>query len=80
MTKPAISVGVHEAKTRLSELLRAVAGGQEVEIRRSGRPIARIVPLARAPARSLGVDAGRFTVPADFNAPLPPDVETQFYG
>jgi prevent-host-death family protein len=80
MTKPAITVGVHEAKTRLSELLRAVAAGQEVEIRRSGRPIARIVPLARGEARSLGLDAGRFTVPEGFNDPLPADVEAQFYG
>jgi prevent-host-death family protein len=80
MTKPAIQVGVHEAKTRLSELLRAVAGGQEVEILRSGRPVARIVPLARGPVRSLGLDAGRFTVPENFNDPLPADVEAQFYG
>ncbi len=37
MTKPAaIRVGVHEAKTRLSELLRLVDSGQEVEIARGG--------------------------------------------
>jgi prevent-host-death family protein len=74
-----IRVGVHEAKTRLSELLRAVAGGQEVEILRSGRPIARIVPLARQENRVLGLDGGRFTVPDDFNEPLPPEVEAGFY-
>lgn len=42
-------VGVHEAKTHLSELLRSVESGQEVIVTRGGRPIARLVP-AGAPA------------------------------
>jgi prevent-host-death family protein len=40
-----IRVGVHEAKTRLSELLRLVDGGQEIEIARGGEPVARLVPF-----------------------------------
>lgn len=79
MTKPGLRVGVHEAKTRLSELLRAVAGGQEVEILRGGQPVARLVPVARSSARSLGMDAGRFSVPEDFDAPLPAEIEDSFY-
>lgn len=78
MTKPAIQVGVHEAKTHLSELLRAVAGGQEVDILRSGKPIAKIIPFAPRSTRTLGADQGRFTVPEDFNQPLP-EVEGDFY-
>jgi prevent-host-death family protein len=78
MTKPAIQVGVHEAKTRLSELLRAVAGGQEVDILRSGEPIAKIIPFAPRRARTLGIDEGRFTVPPNFDHPLP-EVEDDFY-
>lgn len=34
------SVGVHEAKTRLSELLHEVEAGGEVTITRHGRPVA----------------------------------------
>ncbi len=79
MTKPAIQVGVHEAKTRLSELLRAVAGGQEVDILRSGEPVAKIVPFAPRNLRAVGFDEGRFTVPDDFDAPLPAEVEDSFY-
>jgi len=41
-------VGVHEAKTRLSELLRAVEGGEEVVVTRAGVAVARIVPVAAA--------------------------------
>ncbi|MGH4022850.1 MAG: type II toxin-antitoxin system Phd/YefM family antitoxin [Pseudonocardiaceae bacterium] len=35
-------MGVHEAKTTLSELLRRVAAGEEVTITRSDKPVARI--------------------------------------
>ena len=32
------------------------------------------------PARRLGTLAGQFTVPADFDAPLPPEVQRYFEG
>jgi prevent-host-death family protein len=74
----ATRVNVHEAKTHLSRLLRRVASGEEIVIMRGGEPVARLVPLERRPHRSLGRDRGRFTVPEDFDAPLPPDVLTDF--
>lgn len=73
-----MSVGVHEAKSRLSELLRAVATGQEVEICRNGRPVARIVPVTVHGSRTFGYDIGRFEVPDDFDAPLADDVLADF--
>ena len=76
MTK---SVGVHEAKTHLSELLRLVAAGGEVEIVRNREPVARLVPVARGASREFGVDEGVFTVPDDFDAPLPDDFLVEFY-
>lgn len=79
MTKSAaLRVGVHEAKTRLSELLRLVDGGQEIEISRGGEPIARIVPIREPRKRRLGLDQGGFSVPDDFDAPLPDDVLATF--
>lgn len=47
-----ITVNVHEAKTRLSELLEKVEQGEEVVIARAGKPVARLqsyVKVARAP-------------------------------
>jgi prevent-host-death family protein len=79
MTKSARQVGVHEAKTHLSELLRVVAGGQEVDILRNGRPVAKIIPFASRERRAIGIDAGRFVVPDDFDSPLPAEVEAAFY-
>ena len=75
-----VEVGVHEAKTTLSELLRLVAAGEEVTITRSGEPIARLVPFAPRSARTLGLDAGLYEVPEDFDAPLPPELLAAFQG
>lgn len=73
-------VGVHEAKTNLSKLLRRVAAGEEIIILRSGQPIARLTPLTPIAGRALGVDAGVYTVPEDFDAPLSEDVLASFEG
>ena len=74
-------VNVHEAKTHLSRLLEEVEAGQEVVIARAGRPVARLTALqpARSPRR-LGALAGRYTVPEDWDAPLPADVIARFAG
>jgi len=79
MTKSAsIQVGVHAAKTRLSELLRLVDAGTEVEIVRNGEPVARLVRTARREPRVFGQDRGRFDVPDDFNEPLPDAILDEF--
>ncbi len=44
-------VGVHEAKTHLSQLLRGVEAGEEVFVTRGGRAVAKLVPVAHAPSR-----------------------------
>ncbi len=73
-------VGVHEAKTNLSKLLRRVAAGEEIIIMRSGQPIAKLTPLAPIEGRALGVDAGVYMVPEDFDAALPDEVLASFEG
>lgn len=72
-----MEVGVHEAKTHLSRLLRQVALGQEIEIRNGGRVVARLVP-ARQQRRELGLDRGVFEVPDDFDEPLPEELVSSF--
>ena len=74
-----MDVGVHEAKTHFSRLLRQVAMGEEITIRSGGRAVARLVPVPPGPRREFGRDRGRFTVPEDFNAPLPDEVLLAFY-
>ena len=46
-------VSLYEAKTHLSELVERAAEGQEIIIAKSGKPKARLVPLAPREARRL---------------------------
>ncbi len=71
-------VGVHEAKTTLSRLLRRVAAGEEIVITRGREPVARLVPVGEQPSRGLGMDSGRFAVPDDFDAALPDELLAHF--
>jgi len=74
-----IQVNIHEAKTKLSQLLARVEAGEEVFIARAGHPIARISGIKQPRGgRVLGRDAGSFEVPGDFDAPLPEDVLNEF--
>ena len=74
-------VNVHEAKTHLSRLLDDVAAGAEVVIAKAGKPVARLVPVEAAPRpKKLGLLRGRIKVPADFDAPLPPEILADFEG
>ena len=71
-------VGVHEAKTNFSRLLRRVAAGEEIVITRGREVIARLVPARPAGARRLGVDRGAVEVADDFDEPLPDGVLADF--
>jgi prevent-host-death family protein len=67
-------INIHEAKTHLSRIVEDVAAGEEVIIAKAGRPVARLVSLEHtAPPKRLGLLKGAFTVPADFDRPLPDD-------
>lgn len=61
------NIGVHEAKTNLSGLLRRVANGEEIVITNGGQPAARLVAIAPVGQKRIGSFAGRLTVPADFD-------------
>lgn len=65
-------VNMHDAKTRLSELVKRAHKGEEIVIAVNGKPTARLVPIS-APKkdRPAGLYAGKIWMSDDFNAPLP---------
>jgi prevent-host-death family protein len=72
---------IHEAKTHFSQLIARVLAGEEVVICKAGKPVVRLAPIKqKKAARRFGLDRGRFTVPDDFDAPLPADVLAGFEG
>ena len=76
------TVNIHQAKTNLSRLLSRVELGEEIIISNRGIPIAKLVPFQVSSNRrsSLGLDRGRFTVPDDFDDPLPEKILAEFEG
>jgi prevent-host-death family protein len=61
------TVNVHEAKTRLSELLKRVEAGEEITIARAGLPIATLTPVQPQVRRFHFMD---LSTPADFFDPM----------
>ena len=73
-------VSIHEAKTHLSTLLAQVVGGEEITITKSGKPLAKIIPLKQIVNRpKAGKDVGKITITDDFFASLPDGIEEEFY-
>lgn len=68
----AMQFNMHEAKSRLSELVLAAERGEDVVIARNGEPAARLVAVTaeHRPVR-LGALAGEIELGPDFDEPLP---------
>jgi prevent-host-death family protein len=61
-------VSVHEAKTHLSRLLDKVAAGDEVIISKSGKPVARLIPITtERPKVILDSDRNKVRIADDFD-------------
>lgn len=74
-------INIHEAKTQLSKLIELAQAGEEFVIAKSGKPVARLIPIGKEKRkRKLGLLDGKIKVPDDFNAPLPEEVIAAFEG
>ena len=67
-------VNIYEAKTHLSALLDRAVAGEEIVIARSGKPLARLMPVSVASSKSGvrlgGLKRARMKLAADFHAPM----------
>ena len=63
-------------------LLDRVEAGEHLLVARNGRPVAELrpVPATQPGLRPFGLCAGEFTVPDDFDSPLPEEVLRGFEG
>lgn len=71
------TVSLEDIQQDLLGYLRKVEAGETLIILRADQPVAEIKPVSRPP-RPYGLCAGEFTVPDDFDAPLPVDI-LQFF-
>jgi prevent-host-death family protein len=74
-------VNIHEAKTQFSKLVESAMNGEETIIAKSGKPVAKLIPISlEKPKRRLGVLKGKIKIADDFDAPLPEDTLSSFEG
>lgn len=74
-------VNIHEAKTQFSKLVESAINGEETIIAKSGKPVAKLVPISLEKSkRRLGVLKGKIKIVEDFDAPLPEDILNSFEG
>jgi prevent-host-death family protein len=62
-----MKVNVYEAKTKLSELLRRAAKGEEVVIARAGKPVAKLVAIHERRPVNVGMFEGEAWMAPDFD-------------
>jgi antitoxin (DNA-binding transcriptional repressor) of toxin-antitoxin stability system len=75
-------VSVEEIQQDLPAYIQRVEDGETIIIIRAGKPVAEVKPLLSRTEnlRPFGLCAGEFTVPDDFDAPLPEDIVKAFEG
>lgn len=79
------TITVAELQRNVQYYLQLVEAGETVVVVQAGAPIAEIHPTGHEPnaanhLRPAGLCAGEFTVPDDFDAPLPADFLDAFEG
>jgi antitoxin (DNA-binding transcriptional repressor) of toxin-antitoxin stability system len=69
-------VNICDAKTQLYKLIEEAAAGNDVIIARGGKPVARLTQLGASKRKlKFGVLKGKIKISANFDAPLPSEVE-----
>jgi antitoxin (DNA-binding transcriptional repressor) of toxin-antitoxin stability system len=76
------TITVQEVQRDPLAFLHRVEAGECFLVVRDARPVAEVKPVSPLPGqpRPFGLCAGEFTVPADFDEPLPEDVLKDFEG
>ena len=75
-------VNVEDIQQNLLVYLQRVEAGETLVIVRAGQPVVEMKPVTTGTEtlRPFGLCAGEFTVPEDFDAPLPEDLLQAFEG
>ena len=77
-----MQVSVEDIQQNLLVYLQQVEAGETLVIVRDGQPVVEMKPIkiGGESLRPFGLCAGEFTVPEDFDAPLPEDLLQAFEG
>ncbi len=76
------TISIQEIQRDPLAFLKRVEAGEEFLVLRDDHPVAQVKPVSRPAGalRPFGLCAGEFTVPADFDEPLPESILEEFEG
>lgn len=77
------SVNMHEAKTRLSQLVARAQDGESFIIAKAGKPVARVTAIDSpepAQQKRIGFLAGQLVIPDDFDRMGEEEIAAMFGG
>ncbi len=75
------TINIHDAKTHFSRLIERASAGEDVVIAKAGKPVARLVRYVEGSTpRRLGLMAGQFSVPDDFDSMGTDEITALFEG
>ena len=76
------TISVQDIQRDFLDFLRRVEAGESFLVVRGEHPLAEVrpVPAPTTQPRPFGLCAGRFTVPPDFDRPLPDEILKEFEG
>jgi antitoxin (DNA-binding transcriptional repressor) of toxin-antitoxin stability system len=76
------TISVQELQRDLAAFLRRVEAGESFLVVSGEHPLAEVrpVPAPSTQPRPFGLCVGRFTVPPDFDRPLPDEILNEFEG
>jgi len=82
LTKHTFTVTLKEMERNLSAYLRRAQAGETLVVMENGKPMVEVKPTlaSLASPRPYALCAGEFSVPDDFDAPLPDDFIANFEG
>lgn len=63
-----MQANMHEAKSKLSQLVESALNGEEVIIAKSGKPAVRLVPCKSKPKREFGKFKGKIAISDSFDS------------
>jgi antitoxin (DNA-binding transcriptional repressor) of toxin-antitoxin stability system len=75
------TVNIHEAKTRLSQLIARAVAGEPFVIAKAGKPLVKVERIQEdplPPERRLGALRGKYHLPGDIKSPFADDIESMF--
>jgi len=75
-----MEVNIHEAKTRLSQLIERALTGEEVIIAKAGKPMVRLVVIQPKTKRILGSARGTIQYREGWDAPMTDEEFDEFLG